>query len=161
MSPISRFISIFILLATAYPGSVQAASLLKESTSPYLVMHADDAINWQPWSSDALEQAKREDKLIFLSIGYASCHWCHVMARTTFSDKTVISLLNKNFVNILVDSEERPDLYGYFSDILSAMGQPVGTPANFFLTADLTPLFGGGYRSLTRRPHKQSSRRCR
>jgi len=122
-----------------------AAGRLADATSPYLVMHADDAIDWRPWDEAALAEARRVNKPIFLSIGYASCHWCHVMARKTFADPRVVGTLNRHFVNILVDREERPDLDHHFMAIMSAMLGFSGSPANFFLTPDGTPLFAAGY----------------
>jgi uncharacterized protein YyaL (SSP411 family) len=118
---------------------------LSEATSPYLLMHAEDAIDWHPWGEQALELARRENKPIFLSIGYASCYWCHVLARTTFADPRVIETLNAHFISILVDREERPDLDSYFMPIMLAMAGLSGSPANFFLTPDLVPLFAAGY----------------
>ena len=118
---------------------------LADATSPYLTAHADDAIDWYPWGKTALERARRENKPIYLSIGYASCYWCHVLSRTTWADKRVIGILNEHFVNILVDRDERPDLDGYFMKIMLAMVGQSGSPANFFLTADLVPLFAVGY----------------
>ncbi len=118
---------------------------LSEATSPYLLMHAEDAIAWHPWGEHALERARRENKLIFLSIGYASCHWCHVLSRTTFADQRVIEILNAHFISILVDREERPDLDSYFMPIMLTMVGLSGSPANFFLTPDLVPLYAAGY----------------
>ncbi len=129
----------FLIAATVQAGQLHGAK------SPYLLSHADDAIDWHPWHETALKQARRENKLIFLSIGYASCHWCHVMARKTFSDPRVIAVLNDNYISILVDREERPDLDSYFMKIMSAMIGTSGSPANFFLTPDLVPVFAGGY----------------
>lgn len=124
--------------------SVQAGQL-SGSKSPYLLSHAGSAIDWHPWDDTVLARARRENKLIFLSIGYASCHWCHVMARRTFSDPRVIRALNANYVSILVDREERPELDAYFMKIMSAMIGSSGSPANFFLTPDLVPVFAAGY----------------
>ncbi|MBT7769869.1 MAG: thioredoxin domain-containing protein, partial [Rhodospirillales bacterium] len=121
------------------------AGRLSDAKSPYLLSHAEDAIDWHAWRIETLDLARRENKLIFLSIGYASCHWCHVMSRTTFSDPSVIKVLNENYINILVDREERPDLDSYFMKIMSAMIGTSGLPANFFLTPDLVPVFAGGY----------------
>jgi hypothetical protein len=121
------------------------AGSLSEATSPYLRAHAEDAIAWRPWSREALDRARREDKLVFLSIGYASCHWCHVMARTTFADPRVVDILNRHFVPILVDREERPDLDHHFMPVMAAMLGRSGSPANFFLTADAVPLYAMGY----------------
>jgi len=116
-----------------------------DEKSPYLLQHAGDAVDWHPWSRDALELAKRENKMIFLSIGYATCHWCHVMERTTFSDSRIVSVLNDNFVSILVDREERPDLDRHFADVMMAMIGRSGWPANFLMTPDLVPLFAAAY----------------
>jgi uncharacterized protein len=121
------------------------AGRLSDATSPYLLLHADDAIDWHPWGEDALARARRENKPIFLSIGYASCYWCHVLARTTFKDERVIETLNEHFVSILVDREERPDLDNHFMEIMLAMVGRSGYPANFFLTPDAVPLFAAGY----------------
>ncbi len=126
-------------------GTAAQAANLSDAQSPYLLSHADDAIDWHPWREDVLKRARRENKLIFLSIGYASCHWCHVMARTTFSDPRVVEALNDNYISILVDSEQRPDLDNYFMKIMSAMIGTSGAPANFFLTPDLVPVFAGGF----------------
>jgi uncharacterized protein YyaL (SSP411 family) len=121
------------------------AGRLSEATSPYLLLHAEDAIDWYPWGEEALARARREGKPIFLSIGYASCYWCHVLARTTFADERVIETLNEHFVSILVDQDERPDLSGHFMEIMLAMTGSSGSPANFFLTPDVVPLFAAGY----------------
>ena len=126
-------------------SAVEVASRLSDEKSPYLLQHESDAVDWHPWGRDALEIAKRENKLIFLSIGYSTCHWCHVMARNTFSDPRVVSVLNGNFVSILVDREERPDLDRHFSDVMMAMIGRSGWPANFLLTPDLVPLFAAAY----------------
>ena len=118
---------------------------LSDATSPYLLLHAEDAIDWHPWGEEALQRAREENKLIFLSLGYASCYWCHVLARTTFADERVVETLNKHFISILVDQEERPDLDNYFMDIMQTMAGIRGSPANFFLTPDPVPLFAAGY----------------
>lgn len=120
---------------------------LKNQTSPYLRQHAGDAINWYPWGEEAHARARAEGKLIFLSIGYAACHWCHVQSRTTFTDKRVIKALNDHFISILVDREERPDLDHHFIGVMLAMDGRSGWPANFFLTPDAVPLFASGYLS--------------
>ena len=126
-------------------GSAAQAGRLAGATSPYLLLHADDAIDWHPWGKDALRRAEREGKLIFLSIGYATCYWCHVLSRTTFADTRVIAALNEHFISILVDREERPDLDHHFAGVMAAMTGRSGWPANFVLTPDLTPLFAAGY----------------
>lgn len=109
-------------------GIAEADGRLSDEKSPYLLQHADDAIDWHPWAKDALELAKRENKLIFLSIGYSTCHWCHVMTRTTFSDSRIVSVLNGNFVSILVDREERPDIDRHFADVMMAISKPFKPP---------------------------------
>ena len=126
-------------------GTAEAGSLLSDEKSPYLLQHEGDLIDWHPWGTDALGLAKRENKLIFLSIGYSTCHWCHVMAGTTFSDSRIVSVLNQDFVSILVDREERPDLDRHFADVMMAMIGRSGWPANFLLTPDLVPLFAAAY----------------
>lgn len=126
-------------------GAPAQGGRLSDATSPYLLLHAEDAIDWFPWGEQALERAREENKLIFLSIGYASCYWCHVLARTTFADQRVVETLNAHFISILVDREERPDLDRYFMDIMLAMAGLSGSPANFFLTPDLVPIFAAGY----------------
>jgi uncharacterized protein YyaL (SSP411 family) len=118
---------------------------LSGATSPYLLLHAEDAIDWHPWGEEALQRAREENKLIFLSLGYASCYWCHVLARTTFADERVVETLNEHFISILVDQEERPDLDNYFMEIMQAMAGLSGSPANFLLTPDVVPLFAAGY----------------
>ena len=139
---VSAFAVLWLGLSLSAPAQ---GGRLAGATSPYLLLHADDAIDWYPWGPEALERARRENKPVFLSIGYASCYWCHVLARTTFADRRVIETLNEHFVSILVDREERPDLDSYFMEIMLAMVGRSGSPANFFLTPDLVPLFAAGY----------------
>ncbi len=139
---VSAFVILWLGLSIGAPAQ---GGRLSEATSPYLLMHAEDAIDWHPWGEQALERARQENKLIFLSMGYASCHWCHVLARTTFADQRVVEMLNAHFISILVDQEERPDLDSYFMPIMLAMAGLRGSPANFFLTPDVVPLFAAGY----------------
>ena len=87
---------------------------LAQSTSPYLLQHANNPVDWYPWGSEAIEKAKAEDKPIFLSIGYAACHWCHVLAHESFENPETATFMNENFINIKVDREERPDLDGIY-----------------------------------------------
>ncbi len=118
---------------------------LQYETSPYLLQHAGNPVDWQPWGEAALEQAHREDKPIFLSIGYAACHWCHVMAHESFEDPEIARILNENFISIKVDREERPDLDGiYMEAVVSLTGQG-GWPMSLFLTPDGRPFYGGTY----------------
>lgn len=124
---------------------------LFQENSPYLLQHADNPVDWYPWGSDALEKAKAENKPIFLSIGYAACHWCHVMAHESFEDPATAAILNENFVNIKVDREERPDLDSIYMKAVVAMTGQGGWPMNVFLTPDLQPFFGGTYFPPSRR----------
>ena len=139
----SPFLAGLILVVSLF-GPTDARSLLN-SASPYLKSHANDPIKWRPWGREAREIAANEDKLIFLSIGYLSCHWCHKLARDTFSKTRVIERLNKHFIPVLVDREERPDLDSYYMEIMQGMTGASGWPANFVLTADGTPLYAIGY----------------
>ena len=118
---------------------------LAEATSPYLLQHADNPVDWHPWGTEALERAKREGKPILLSIGYSACHWCHVMARESFSSETIAALMNRHFVCIKVDREERPDLDAIYMNAVQMMTGRGGWPLTVFLTPDLKPFFGGTY----------------
>jgi uncharacterized protein YyaL (SSP411 family) len=118
--------------------------LAKES-SPYLLQHAHNPVDWYPWGPEAFEKAKKENKLIFLSIGYSSCHWCHVMERESFEDKEVADYLNKHFVCIKVDREERPDVDEIYMTALQVMDGRGGWPLSMFLTPDGKPIVGGTY----------------
>ncbi len=118
---------------------------LVHATSPYLLQHAHNPVDWYPWGPQALQRARQEDKPIFLSIGYAACHWCHVMAHESFEDPQIASLMNQHYINIKVDREERPDLDGiYMSAVVALTGQG-GWPMSVFLTPDLVPFYGGTY----------------
>jgi hypothetical protein len=119
-------------------------SLINE-TSPYLLQHAHNPVNWYPWGQDALDKAKAEDKPIFLSIGYSSCHWCHVMEHESFEDEEVAALLNKHFIAIKVDREERPDIDEIYMAAVVAMTGQGGWPMSVFITPELKPFFGGTY----------------
>jgi uncharacterized protein YyaL (SSP411 family) len=118
---------------------------LANQTSPYLLQHAHNPVNWFPWGREALEIAAREDKPIFLSIGYAACHWCHVMAHESFEDPETARLMNENFVNIKVDREERPDLDSIYMNAVVAMTGQGGWPMSVFLTPSGQPFYGGTY----------------
>lgn len=118
---------------------------LINATSPYLLQHAHNPVNWYPWGGEALEKARSEDRPIFLSIGYAACHWCHVMAHESFENPEIAALLNERFVCIKVDREERPDLDSiYMSAVVALTGQG-GWPMSVFLSPDLKPFYGGTY----------------
>jgi uncharacterized protein YyaL (SSP411 family) len=118
---------------------------LADETSPYLLQHAHNPVDWYPWGREALDRAKREDRPIFLSIGYAACHWCHVMERESFEDPAIAALMNERFVSIKVDREERPDLDDVYMAAVQAMTGSGGWPMSVFLTPDLRPFYGGTY----------------
>src|SRR5438876_9423641 len=118
---------------------------LARETSPYLLQHAHNPVDWYPWSPEAFAKAKKEGKLVFLSIGYSACHWCHVMERESFANDDVAKLLNDNFVCIKVDREERPDIDEIYMTALHVFGQRGGWPLSMFLTPDAKPIIGGTY----------------
>jgi uncharacterized protein YyaL (SSP411 family) len=118
---------------------------LARETSPYLLQHAHNPVDWYPWGPEALARARTEEKPIFLSIGYAACHWCHVMERESFEDPETAALMNREFVAIKVDREERPDLDDLYLAAVQAMTGSGGWPLNVFLTTELQPFFGGTY----------------
>lgn len=118
---------------------------LANEKSPYLLQHAHNPVDWYSWGSDAFEKAKKEDKPIFLSIGYSTCHWCHVMERESFENAKIAKIMNENFVSIKVDREERPDVDQIYMNAVQAMTGSGGWPLNVFLTPDLEPFFGGTY----------------
>jgi len=120
-------------------------NLLGEETSPYLLQHAGNPVHWRPWGAAALAEAKRRDCPILLSIGYAACHWCHVMAHESFENDETANLMNDLFVNIKVDREERPDIDHIYMTALHALGQQGGWPLTMFLDPDGKPMFGGTY----------------
>jgi uncharacterized protein YyaL (SSP411 family) len=118
---------------------------LANENSPYLLQHAQNPVDWYPWGEEALERARSEKKPIFLSIGYAACHWCHVMAHESFEDPDTAAIMNENFINIKVDREERPDLDSIYMNAVVAMTGQGGWPMSVFLTPDRQPFFGGTY----------------
>ena len=136
---------------TGEPGNPSYTNRLAKETSPYLLLHAHNPVDWMPWGEDALQMAKRDNKLIFLSIGYSSCHWCHVMERESFVNADIAKFLNKNFVCIKVDREERPDVDTVYMTALQVYFQLVRSPQNggwplsMFLTPDARPFAGGTY----------------
>jgi uncharacterized protein len=125
--------------------SERPANHLAEATSPYLLQHAHNPVDWYPWSEEALRKARDEDKPILLSIGYAACHWCHVMERESFEDEATAKLMNDNFVSIKVDREERPDLDSIYMDAVQALTGRGGWPLTAFLAPDGTPFYAGTY----------------
>lgn len=118
---------------------------LKNTTSPYLLQHAENPVNWYPWCEEAFEKAKSEDKPIFLSIGYSTCHWCHVMAHESFEDEKTAEILNQYFVSIKVDREERPDIDSVYMSVCQAFTGSGGWPMSIFMTWDKKPFFAGTY----------------
>lgn len=118
---------------------------LINATSPYLLQHAHNPVDWYEWGSEALEKALAEDKPILVSIGYSACHWCHVMAHQSFENESLASLMNDNYICIKVDREERPDIDQVYMEAVQALGTQGGWPLNVFLTPDQIPFFGGTY----------------
>ena len=118
---------------------------LKHETSPYLLQHAENPVDWHPWGEEAFRRAREEDKPVFLSIGYSTCHWCHVMAHESFEDPETAELLNRWFVSIKVDREERPDLDSVYMAVCQAFTGSGGWPASIFLTPEKRPFFAGTY----------------
>ena len=118
---------------------------LINETSPYLLQHANNPVDWYPWGEEALERAKAEDKPILLSIGYSACHWCHVMERESFENETIANLMNEKFISIKVDREERPDLDAIYMEAVQMLTGSGGWPMTVFLTPDCLPFYGGTY----------------
>lgn len=118
---------------------------LKNETSPYLLQHAENPVNWYPWCEQAFEKAKAENKPVFLSIGYSTCHWCHVMAHESFEDDKTAEILNKHFISIKVDREERPDIDSVYMAVCQAFTGSGGWPMSIFMTWDKKPFFAGTY----------------
>jgi uncharacterized protein YyaL (SSP411 family) len=136
------------LADAADPGEgaeARPANRLARESSPYLLQHARNPVDWYPWGAEAFAKAKKEGKLVFLSIGYSSCHWCHVMERESFENPDVARLLNQSFVCIKVDREERPDIDSIYMTALNMLNQRGGWPLSMFLTADGKPIIGGTY----------------
>jgi len=129
-------------MASMTPSS---ANLLRLETSPYLLQHKDNPVHWMPWGDQAFARAKAENKPIILSVGYAACHWCHVMAHESFEDDETAQLMNEHFVAIKVDREERPDVDRLYMQALHSLGEQGGWPLTMFLTPDGHPFWGGTY----------------
>ncbi len=128
-----------------YQTEMKYSNRLIHESSPYLLQHAHNPVNWYPWGEEALEKARTEDKPILVSIGYAACHWCHVMERESFEDAATAEIMNRCFINIKIDREERPDLDHLYMDAVQAMTGSGGWPLNVFLTPDTKPFYGGTY----------------
>ena len=118
---------------------------LSHETSPYLLQHANNPVDWYPWSEEAFTLAREQDKPVFLSIGYSTCHWCHVMARESFEDPEIAALLNRHFISVKVDKEERPDIDSVYMRVCLAFTGSGGWPTSIFMTADQKPFFAGTY----------------
>ena len=118
---------------------------LINETSPYLLQHANNPVDWHPWGEEALELARSGNKPILLSIGYSACHWCHVMERESFENEDIAALMNEQFVNIKVDREERPDLDAVYMQAVQMLTGSGGWPMTVFLTPDCKPFYGGTY----------------
>ena len=118
---------------------------LQQETSPYLLQHKDNPVDWHPWGEEALGKARAEDKPVLVSIGYSACHWCHVMERESFEDAAVAAVMNEHFVCIKVDREERPDVDAIYMDAVQAMTGQGGWPLNAFLTPEGVPFYAGTY----------------
>jgi hypothetical protein len=129
----------------AYAHTTNPNNRLGAETSPYLLQHKDNPVDWWPWSEEALSAARQSNRPILLSVGYAACHWCHVMAHESFESPKIAALMNKLFVNIKVDREERPDLDAIYQQALALLGQQGGWPLTMFLTPDGRPFWGGTY----------------
>jgi uncharacterized protein len=118
---------------------------LANEKSPYLLQHADNPVDWYPWGEEAFEKARKENKPILLSIGYSTCHWCHVMEHESFEDNEVAALMNDTFVCIKVDREERPDIDNIYMTVCQMLTGSGGWPLTIFLTPDKKPFFAGTY----------------
>ena len=118
---------------------------LQYEKSPYLRQHMDNPVNWYPWNEEVFEKAKKEDKPIFLSIGYSTCHWCHVMAHESFEDAQVAEILNEHYISIKVDREERPDVDAVYMSVCQALTGSGGWPLTILMTPQQKPFFAGTY----------------
>ncbi|MCG6535682.1 MAG: thioredoxin domain-containing protein, partial [Syntrophales bacterium LBB04] len=132
-------------MAESRQGSEKKYNRLIEEKSPYLLQHATNPVDWYPWRDEAFERARREQKPIFLSIGYSTCHWCHVMERESFEDREAAGLLNDTFVAIKVDREERPDIDGIYMGVCQMLTGSGGWPLTIMMTPDRKPFFAATY----------------
>src|ERR1044072_6156093 len=138
-----RLLRLFQSALSVYSGTMP--NHLINETSPYLLQHAHNPVDWYPWGDEAFEKARRENKPVLLGIGYSACHWCHVMAHESFENEDIAQLMNENFVNIKVDREERPDLDQIYMNAVQMMTHHGGWPMTVFLTPDAVPFYGGTY----------------
>src|SRR5687768_13286255 len=121
------------------------ANRLARESSPYLLQHAHNPVDWYPWGAEAFAKARAEDKPILLSVGYSACHWCHVMERESFENPAIAEVMNKHFVSVKVDREERPDVDHIYMEAVQSMTGHGGWPMTVFLTPEGTPFYGGTY----------------
>src|SRR5919109_5638306 len=129
----------------SYDKNKAKANRLINESSPYLLQHAYNPVDWYPWGIESLQKAKKDDKPIFVSIGYSACHWCHVMAHESFEDNEIAQLMNENFINIKVDREERPDIDDIYQRVCQLAAGNGGWPLSVFLTPDQKPFYVGTY----------------
>ena len=141
-------------------GNDGMANRLAHELSPYLLQHANNPVDWYAWGDEAFERSRAEAKPIFLSIGYSTCHWCHVMAHESFENEDVATLLNEQFVPVKVDREERPDVDRVYMAFVQATTGSGGWPMSVWLTPDLRPFFGGTYFPRPHATDDQPSVRC-
>ena len=134
---------IFILISCS--DDMKNGNNLENESSPYLLQHVENPVNWNPWDKKYLKQAKNENKLVIISIGYASCHWCHVMERESFQDLEVAELMNEKFISIKVDREERPDIDQVYMNAIQIITGNGGWPVNVITLSDGRPIWGGTY----------------
>src|SRR5215212_4883107 len=127
------------------PAPSKHKNRLAHEKSPYLLQHAHNPVEWYPWGEEAFAKARRENKPIFLSVGYSTCHWCHVMAHESFENEDVAAIMNREFVNIKVDREERPDVDRVYMAFVQATTGSGGWPMSVWLTPELKPFVGGTY----------------
>src|SRR3954468_12324548 len=127
------------------PGSHAHTNRLARETSPYLLQHQHNPVDWYPWGPEAFEAARAADKPIFLSVGYSTCYWCHVMERQSFEVEAIAKEMNDRFINIKVDREERPDVDQLYMTAVQVLARQGGWPMSVFLTPDLRPFYGGTY----------------
>lgn len=145
LSFISVSLLVFGVMVQRNSQKTISSNRLGKEKSPYLLQHKDNPVAWYAWGEEAFEAAKKENKPIFLSIGYSTCHWCHVMEKESFEEQDVAQVLNQHFISIKVDREERPDVDKIYMDAVVAMTGHGGWPMSLFLTPDLKPFFGGTY----------------
>jgi uncharacterized protein YyaL (SSP411 family) len=145
ISAVALLLTLAAAIAAAADPATRPPNRLAREKSPYLLQHAHNPVDWFPWGEEAFAKAKAENKPILLSIGYATCHWCHVMERESFMDEKIAEFLNRHFVSIKLDREERPDLDRIYMSALQAMGLGGGWPLNVFMTPERKPFFGGTY----------------